>query len=67
MTPDAVKRSIDALLYVAEDSGLNVHGENLELWVKPGWYLICVSVGYDDDDHRSHRSQMEMDGWQRRA
>ncbi|WP_124712953.1 hypothetical protein [Mycolicibacterium nivoides] len=67
MTPSAMKRSLESVQFVADDAGVDISNENVELWVKPGHYLVGVSVNFDDADARSHRAQMEADGWSRRA
>ncbi|QFG10335.1 hypothetical protein J4U00_gp108 [Mycobacterium phage DyoEdafos] len=67
ITHTAIKRSLDAVQAVADDNGVDISNENLELWVKPDWYLVGVAIGYDDADERSHRAQMEADGWTRRV
>lgn len=39
----------------------------LELWTKAGKFMFGVAVDADDSYLRMHRSQMELDGWRRRA
>lgn len=67
MTPDAVRRSILAVQDVAGQNGVDISDEDLEVWVKPGGYLIGVMVNMTAAAVRDHNAAMRWDGWERRV